>query len=370
LIDTLSGSELQTNVGPALNGVRVLVTGASLAGHICGTFLGEYGADVLRVEPDDGDPLRRCGPLFRGGGLRWASAARSSRSVVLRGDELDRANELQGLRAWADVGCDSTGASYEASPPVLVRFSVLGPQAPLEPATGDGLVAAARGGLLEVTGYPDGPPMRLGADVIEHLTAAYAAEAAIAGLLYRHRTGENVFIEADSLGATLRILEWTLVAQAATGTTRRREGNSPTALAPIGVYRAADGLQIGLVGASPANFRRLVQAMDRPELLDDERFSSPEARATHAGAINSIVGAWVASLPGAEVVGRAEAADVIVGTALTLTELLDDEHIRARGDLISVVDPGCGPLTQVAPQPHTDLHCAMISPAPPPPALG
>jgi len=359
-------------VSPGLGGIRGVVVGESLAATIWGSLMAEYGAEIIKVEPPGGDPLRRLGPLVDGASLRWSSSARGLRSVTCDPLVGDGAALLQQLLDTAAVICDGAGPTdlaaaglhLDARRSVVVRVPAMSEAPGLPGSLGDGLIGAAHGGLLHVTGHPDGPPTRLGGDVVDLLTAAYAAEASVAGLLRRHRTGHGLELDASHSGAVLRILEWTIAAFDVKGTVRRREGNFPTAVAPIGLYAASDGGLVGIVGASDANFRRLTDAMQRAELRTDERFASGALRAEHSADINKIVGEWVASLPSHEVVERCHDHGVIVAVVQRISDVIVDPHLRARGDLIELVDAAAGRVVQPAPQPHSPHHTRDLQPAP------
>jgi crotonobetainyl-CoA:carnitine CoA-transferase CaiB-like acyl-CoA transferase len=138
-------------------------------------------------------------------------------------------------------------------------------------------------------------------------------------------------------------------------------------VAPLGHYTTADGVLVSIVGASEANFARLVAAMGRPELLDDPRYADVTARAEHAAEVNGEVASWAAGLPLEEVVRRCLDGGVLVGPVRTVSDLLKDPHVAARDDIVPWPLPGGSAAPQPAPQPTTDLHVDARRPAP---ALG
>lgn len=331
-------------------------TGASM--HLCATYLAEFGADVVRLEPPGGDAMRVVRPDGGPAGLAWACVARAGRSVVCD-TAADHGRELlRRIVRDADIVCNGHPADVlsdlvEPLPDhaIVLQHSMSGPGS--EPFVGvaEGLLAAAGGGLLWLTGYPDQPPMRLGSDYVEHLTAAFAAQAACAALVRRRTSGRGSRIQADSVGAVLRILEWTIPAFQFNGTVRKREGNHPSQVAPLGLFDTVDGLHVALIGGSDANYSRLVAAMDAPELLDDPRFLTSAARSAHHVEINRIVGRWAAELPADEILDRIRRSGALGALVPQIEDVLADEQVAARGDVVYVDDPELGPHRQPAPQP-------------------
>ena len=237
---------------------------------------------------------------------------------------------------------------------VTVRISVFGQDGPKSGRPGLDRNGVAYGGLLHLTGEEGRPPVRPGVTVTDYLTALFAAQAAM-GLLYERDakgTGQGGVIDAYLYGSALRILEWTIAAYDRLGTVRSRRGNRLDYAAPLDNYPSRDGRYVCIVGAAQVNFTRLCQAMDRPDLVDDERFANPAARAANNGEINAIVAAWVAQRDADEVERLCVEHDVIVGTAYDAADLSADEHVLARGDILVVDDPVIGAVRQQAPFPR------------------
>ena len=344
-----------------LEGLRVLDLGTRIAAPFCAGLLGEQGAEVIKIEqPDGGDPLRHLGPYDDGYSLYWSVEGRGRKSVTLdlrteRGQALFR-----DLAGHADVLCENfrpgTLERWSIDPTVLpdrlvtVRISVFGQDGPKSLRPGLDRNGVAYGGLLHLTGEPDRAPVRPGVTVTDYLTGVFGAQAAI-GLLYdrdARGTDQGGVIDAYLYGSALRILEWTIAAYDRLGVVRGRTGNRLAHSAPLDNYPSADGRYVCIVAAAQGNFERLCAAMDRPELLVDDRFATPAARAEHNEAINGLVGEWVAGLDATEVERRCVEHDVPVGTAYDAADLAADEHVRVRGDLVTVDDPVIGPVLQQA----------------------
>lgn len=355
--------------GP-LAGVRVLDLGTRIAAPFCAGLLGEQGAEVIKIEqPRRGDFMREIGPFVDAGepdgqySLFWAVEGRGRKSVTLdlrtaQGQEL-----LRGLAATSDVLVENfrpgTLEQWNIDPSrlsdrlVTVRISMFGQDGPYAPRPGLDRVGIGYGGLLHLTGYPDRPPVRVGVTISDYLTGVFTAHAAVSALYARDaRGGTGAVIDAALYGAALRILEWTLAAYDRLGVVRSREGNRLANSAPLDNYPTRDGKYVCIVAGSDTNFARLCEAMDRPDLLDDPRFTKLADRAAHGDVINGIVADWTATLDACDIEDRCVACDVPVATAYTAADIFADAHMIERSDLVTVDDPIIGPIRQQAPFPR------------------
>jgi len=366
-----------------LAGLRVLDLGTRIAAPFCAGLLAEQGAEVIKIEqPGGGDPLRQLGPFADSDdgpySLYWAVEGRDRKSVTLdlrreTGQELFRQ-----LCEHVDVVCENfrpgTLERWHIDPSqlperlVTVRISVFGQDGPKSARPGLDRNGVAYGGLLHLTGEPDRPPVRPGVTVTDYLTGVFSAQAAL-GLLYERDargTGQGGVIDAYLYGSALRILEWTMAAYDRLGQVRHRSGNRLTNSAPLDNYRSRDGKFVCVVAALQNNYERLCGAMDRPDLLTDERFATTAARAAHNDEINQIVADWVAGLDAAEVEARCIDHDVPVGTAYDAADIAADPHMQARGDLVAVDDPIIGPINQQAPFPRIVGEAVTVPAGAPP----
>jgi crotonobetainyl-CoA:carnitine CoA-transferase CaiB-like acyl-CoA transferase len=326
--------------------------------------------------------MRSIGPFGGPDGrysLYWSVEGRGRKSVTLDLRSGEGQDLFRRLAATADIVCENfrpgTLERWNIGPAdldpklVIVRISVFGQDGPYSRRPGLDRMGIAYGGLLNLTGYPDRPPVRPGVTISDYLTGVFCAEAVIAALYRRDRpdggTGRGGVVDAPLYGSILRILEWTIAGQDRLGITRRREGNRLANSAPLDNYPTADGGYVCVVGGSDANFRRLCAAMGRPELADDPAWKTLAQRAERADEINGIVAGWTSSLTAAEVEAACIAHDVPVGTAYDAAQILADPHIEARGDIVVVDDPVAGPVRQQAPYPRLDGERAA-APAPAP----
>jgi crotonobetainyl-CoA:carnitine CoA-transferase CaiB-like acyl-CoA transferase len=351
-------------VSGALDGVRVLDLGTRIAAPFCAGLLGEQGAEVIKIEqPRGGDFMREIGPFVDGYSLFWAVEGRGRKSVTIDLRTPDGQDLFRRLAATADVVVENfrpgTLEQWNIDPAhlaerlVTIRISMFGQDGPYTKRPGLDRVGIGYGGLLNLTGYPDRPPVRVGVTISDYLTGVFAAHAAVAALYARDARGKGgAVIDAALYGSVLRILEWTLPAYDRLGTVRSREGNRLANSAPLDNYPTADGKYVCIVAGSDANFTRLCKAMDRPDLLDDPRFAKLSDRATHGDTINGIVADWTAFLDARTVEERCVAHDVPVATAYTSADIFADPHFEARHDLVTVDDPVIGPIRQQAPFPR------------------
>jgi crotonobetainyl-CoA:carnitine CoA-transferase CaiB-like acyl-CoA transferase len=352
----------------------VIDLGSRVSAPFCAAILGEQGAEIIKIEdPGRGDSLRYLGPYVDHGdqlySLYWSVEGRGRKSVTIdlrrpQGQEI-----LRSLVASSDVLCESFrpgtlerwNIDPSRLPPSLVtaRFSVFGQDGPKSLRPGLNGNALAFSGLMHLTGDPDRPPARPGVNIAGYLTGLFAAQA-ITSLLYdrdARGTGTGGVIDVYMYGSILRIMEWTIAAYDRLDWVRNRSGNSLDNAAPIGNYASRDSRYVYIVGGSQIFFERLCQAMDRPDLAEDERFATPAARARNRKEINAIVAQWVSESDADEIVAR----DVPAGKIYDVADLAADEHVQARGDICTVQDPIIGPVRQQAPFPR------LLSETPPTP---
>lgn len=360
---------MSTPQGGPLAGIRVIDVGTRISAPFCAGLLGELGADVIKVElPGEGDFMRTMGPFVpvEGGpdySLSWAVEGRGRRGVTCDLRQPDGQAMFKRLAATADVLCENfrpgTMERWGLGPDALdddlvyIRISVFGQTGPYAPRPGLDRLGIAYGGLLNLTGDPDRPPVRPGVTVSDYLTGVFAAFAAVASLYARDTAGSGgEVVDAPLYASVLRILEWTLAGYDRLGLVRQREGNRLSHSAPLDNYPTADGSYVCIVAGSDANFARLCAAMDRADLVRDPRFARLADRAARGSEINGLVAAWTSGLSAEEITARCVEHDVPVGTAYSAADIFEDPHMAARGDLVAIDDPVIGPVRQQAPFPR------------------
>jgi succinyl-CoA--D-citramalate CoA-transferase len=347
-------------MGGPLNGIRVVEMGTLLAGPFCGQLLGDFGAEVIKVEPPGkGDPMRQWGRhKVKGRSLWWPIIARNKKSVTLdlrtpEGQELARR-----LLSRADIlvenfrpgTLEKWGLGYEELSKenpglIMVRVSGYGQTGPYRDKAGFGSIGEAMGGLRYITGYPDRPPTRVGISIGDALAGTLGALGALMALYYRDaKGGQGQVVDIGLYEAVLTYMESTIPEYILAGAVRERTGNVLPNVAPSNIYPTADGQWL-VIGANADNvFRRLCQAMGKPELADDPKFSTHDARGQHMEELDEVIAAWTSQHPVDEVLRILDEASVPAGKIYTAKEMLEDPHFRARQNIVYVPDPELGPF--------------------------
>jgi crotonobetainyl-CoA:carnitine CoA-transferase CaiB-like acyl-CoA transferase len=353
--------------GLPLDGVRILDIGTRIAAPFAATLLGDFGAEVIKIEqPGSGDFMRSIGPFDGDYSLWWAVEGRNKKSITLdlrrpRGRELFRS-----LVALADVVVENFqpgtlerwGLGYEslaeANPDlILTRASVYGQTGPYRDRPGLDRNGIGFGGLLYITGYPDQPPVRPGVIISDYLTGVFNALAIMIALYHRDvRRGGGQWVDLALYESVFRVLEHTMAAYDRLGVVREREGNRLRNSAPLDNWPTKDGQYICIVAAGDVLFPRLARAIGREDLLRDPRFGSLAKRAENGDAINAIVGDWCRQHTAAEIEAIMVQAEVPVTRALSIADLAADPHYAAREDIVTVDDPTIGPVKMQAVYPR------------------
>lgn len=350
-----------------LHGIRVLDLATLAAAPLVATYLGEFGADVIKVEqPGSGDPIRGWGHQRDGVGLMWKSVSRNKRSVtanlrVPEGQELVRK-----LVAHADVVIVNTrpatlrgwGLDYDALRAVNDRIVMLhitgyGLSGPKSERPGFGTLGEAMSGFANITGEAGGPPTLppfMLADGVASLNAAYAVMMA----LY-HRDvhgGPGQLIDVNLIDPLARLLEQTLLGYDQLGLVPTRAGNRWDISAPRNTYRTKDGRWLAMSGSSPALALRVFRAIGRADLVDDADFADPQRRLARAGEVDRVVAGWVATKTLAEAMAVFDAEQVAAAAVYDITDLVADEQLAHRAVFVKVGDDELGAMTVQAPVPR------------------
>jgi crotonobetainyl-CoA:carnitine CoA-transferase CaiB-like acyl-CoA transferase len=363
-----------------LAGRRVIDIATLAAGPWIAQRLGDFGADVIKVEqPGVGDHQRRWGASKNGQPIFWKSIGRNKRSVALDLRRPGGVRALKRLLTGADVLIENfrpgTLERWGLGPDVLLalnpglviaRVTGFGQDGPYSDRPGFGTVAEGMSGFSHMTGPADGPPtlpsMPL-ADGVAGLTGAFAVMLA----LY-HRDvngGAGQVIDIALTESLLPLMEPTLLEWDQLGTDLQRTGNTLTHVAPRTAYRCADGQWVALSASAQSIFDRLAQGIGRPELLDDPRFATNDARVKNVVVLDEIVGEWMATFPREEVLRRMDEAEVAVGPIYDIPSVYADPHFQARGSFVTVDDPVLGPMRMVAVTPRLSVTPGRINHAGP-----
>jgi crotonobetainyl-CoA:carnitine CoA-transferase CaiB-like acyl-CoA transferase len=364
----------------ALAGVKVLDVGSMLAGPYCATLFGDMGADVVKLEPPNGDETRRLGPRVGSDSGVFYGVNRNKRSIVadLRTDA--GREVLERLVRWADVVVDNlrpaaklkVGLDYKtlsANNPRIVAVSVstFGATGPYAGRPGIDPIAQALTGFMNVTGPLGGDPLKAGPPVADAVCSILAAYGALAALWARERTGRGQQVNVNLIDGLIHIQAAYTGQFFLLGSQQPRTGNTIDWYAPYNAYRCADATYVHLACYNDKFFANLCKALELPELITDERFATNEARLDHRAELDEIIGGWIGTRPRPEVLDLLWRADVIVGPVNDYAATFADPQVL-HNEMVVDVEHHTGPK-RVSGVP---LHLSETPGAVrlPPPALG
>jgi len=345
----------------ALDGLTVLDLATFVAAPFCCTLLGEFGAEVIKVEqPGRGDDLRRLGtPAREGLSYWWLVESRNKKSITCNLRAPDGQALIRRLAAQADVlaenfrpgtmerwhlGWEDLHAVNRRL--VMVRISAFGQTGPYREQPGFGRIAAAMSGVSYISGYPDRPPVTPGTPTIpDYLAGALGAVGALIALQQRQRSGEGQMVDVALYEPMLRMLDEMIPVYAATGHVRERIGSATEYVVPHNHYRARDGGWVAIACTNDRMFERLAQAMEQPQLPAE--FGTMQERVRRRAELDALVQDWVGQADTREVLARLDAAEVPCGAVNSVKDLFADPHVRARENIVEFPNPLGGILSMV-----------------------
>ena len=351
--------------GP-LQGVRVLELGSFIAGPFCGQLLGDYGADVLKIEaPGEGDPMRAWGVTLDGDSIWWPTIARNKRSVALDMRDPRAREAVRRIAATCDVvlenfrpgrleewGLGYDVLSHDNPALVMVRVSGFGQDGPRAAEAGFGSIGEAMGGIRYTTGYPHLPPTRAGISLGDSVTAMFGVIGTLAALLSARATGLGQVVDVAIYEAVAALMESTMADFEIGGVVRSRSGSVLPGVAPSNVYTASDGTEVLIAANADGVYRRLCTAMGRDDLATDERFATHQARGTNMAELDELIGAWTGSLSADDLLATLNDHGVPAGRIYTARDMVTDPHYLAR-DMVLRATSAQGwdlPMTGVVPK--------------------
>ncbi len=362
----------------ALEGLRVLDLATFVAAPVCATLLGEFGAEVIKVEqPGAGDDLRRLGRGADGVSLWWLSEARNKKSVTCNLRAREGQELIKRLVAQSDIVAENFrpgtlerwNLGYEALKAVnpgliMVRVSAFGQTGPYRERPGFGRIAAAVGGISYLSGHPDRPPVTPGTPTIpDYLAGVMGALGALIALQHRQRTGEGQVVDVALYEPILRMLDELIPVFGATGHVRERIGSGTEYVVPHNHYRARDGRWLAIACTNDRMFDRLLRAMERPDL--GERYATMAERLRLREELDGLIQQWVGGRDAGEALGRLEAAEVPSSLVYSVRDLFEDPHLKARENIVAVPNPLGGLLHMVGVVPRLSLTPGSIRSAGP-----
>lgn len=340
-----------------LDDVRVVELGQLLAGPFCGQLLGDFGAEVIKVEdPRHGDPMRQWGrERPYGKSLWWPVVARNKKSVTADLRTEQGQDLVRQLVEKADVLIEnfrpgtlerwglSPEALWEINPRlVITRVSGFGQSGPYSKRAGFGSIGEAMGGIRYVTGDPDRSPARAGVSLGDSLAATFACLGTLVALHQRGRTGRGQVVDSAIYEAVLALMESLIPEYQIAGYQRERTGTTLPNVAPSNVYPAADGEMVLIAANQDAVFRRLTEAMGRPELATDERYATHGARGAAMAELDDLIAEWSATHEADALLELLTEHGVPAGRIYTARDMLADPHFAARDAIIRLTHPDFG----------------------------
>ena len=347
-------------MGP-LVGVRVLDASTVLAGPSACQVLGDFGADVIKIEhPVDGDSFRHHGTVVNGHGLWWKSLSRNKRCVALSLSDPEGAEIFRHLASEADVVVENfrpgTFERWGLAPEVLLalnrrlviaRVTGFGQNGPYRNRPGFGTLAEAMSGFAAVTGEPDGPPTLPPMGLADTLAGFSAVSAIVMALFHRDRpggSGRGQVIDVSLLEPMLTAVGPGPSVYAATGMMPARSGNRSTSNAPRNIYRTSDDRWLAVSTSTTSIAQRVMALVGHPEVIDEDWFASSAGRVAHVDLLDEYVASWIAARTAHEVTQAFEAASAAVAPVYNAADILNDPQVQALDMVTTVSDADLGPL--------------------------
>ncbi len=357
----------QDSAEGALHGLRVIEMGQLIAGPFCGQLMADFGAEVIKLEPPGkGDAMREWGhEKPEGVSLWWSVIARGKKSVEIDARQPEGQALIRDLVAGSDVLIENFrpgtmerwGLGYDALAAVnprlvMIRVSGYGQTGPYAHKAGFGAIGEAMGGLRHVVGDPSTPPSRMGISIGDTLAATFACLGGMMALHARARTGRGQVVDSAIYEAVLAVMESLVTEYAYSGYVRERTGATLPRIAPSNVYPTRDGAYVLIAANQDTVFRRLAAAMGRPELAEDPRYATHDARGERQAELDALIAEWTQGQDRLALGALLDEAGVPRGDIYRGAEMLEDAHFQARDAIARVMHPKLGELRMQAPAPR------------------
>jgi formyl-CoA transferase len=344
--------------GP-LAGLRLIEMGTLLAGPFCGQLLGDFGAEVIKIEPpNQGDPMRDWGQeKAHGMSLWWPVVGRNKKSVTLNlrepaGQEIARQligksdflleNFRPGTMEKWNLGYDQLRQLNPGL--IMIRVSGFGQTGPYAKRAGFGAVGEAMGGLRYVCGDPSTPPSRMGISIGDSLAATFACLGALSALHHREKTGQGQVVDSAIYEAVLNMMESLITEYDKAGYVRERQGAILPNVAPSNVYPTSDGRLILIAANQDTVFKRLAEAMGRPQLAADARYATHSARGANQKELDDLISDWTRTIKAERLEQLMDEFGIPSGKIYRAPEMLADPHFQARNAIVTTPHPKFGEL--------------------------
>jgi crotonobetainyl-CoA:carnitine CoA-transferase CaiB-like acyl-CoA transferase len=349
-----------TCAGP-LAGYRVLELGSTVAGPFCGRLLADFGAQVIKIEPPEGDAVRTMGKQFAGKSLYASSIFRNKKLLAVDLRKVEGQQIVRDLAAQCDVvienfrpgGLEKWGLGYETLSSinpriVMVRISGFGQTGPYSQRAGYGVISEAFSGIRHITGDPDRPPTRVAVSMTDYITGLYSAFGAVMALLVRDRTGRGQYIDSALYECAFSFMEPWIPAYEKLGHVASRTGARLPESTPNNLYPTAGGGFIHITAMGDALFRRLAAAMGQPHLAADARFASALARSGNHEELDALIAEWTLTLPLPDLERILADHNVPAARIFTMADIFRDPHYRARESVVEAPDDDFGSVAMAA----------------------
>jgi crotonobetainyl-CoA:carnitine CoA-transferase CaiB-like acyl-CoA transferase len=344
---------------PPLEGLRVIDCATLFAGPLCASMLGDFGADVIKIEHPSGDPLRRMGYEKDGHGLWWKVVSRNKRTISLNLKEPEGKQIFLALIADADVlvenfrtgTLESWGLGWEdlkAINPrlVMVRVTGFGQTGPYARRAGFGTLAEAMSGFAHVTGETDGPPTLPPFGLADGVAAYYGAFAAMFALYERDAKGSGLgqYIDLAIYEPLFSLLGAQSTVFDQLGIIQNRTGNRSVNNAPRNAYRTKEGRWVALSAAAPSIVKRVLTLTGGADWAADPRFQTTEGRLNAVDEIDEVIGGWIGARDLETVIAAFEEAQAAIAPIYDVEQAMNDPQFIARETVIQIEDPDLGPM--------------------------
>ena len=337
-----------------LEGLKVIELGQLIAGPFAGKFFSEFGAEVIKIEPPQGDPLRKWRKLHRGTSLWWYVQNRNKKSVTVDLRTPEGQEVVRRIARDADVVIENFrpgtlekwGLGYArlaAENPglVMLRLSGFGQTGPYRDLAGFGAIGESMGGLRYVTGFPDRPPVRPNLSLGDALASLHGVVGVMMALHHRNAnggrgSGRGQVIDVALYEAVFNMMEGALPEYDLFGEARERTGSNLTGIVPSNTYLTRDAQHVVIGANADSIFKRLMKVIGREDLAADPSLADNAGRAEHGEELDAVIGEWTATHDADEVVGTLNAAQVPSGKIYSMADIARDAHYLAR-DMIRQV---------------------------------
>lgn len=340
--------------GP-LKGIRVIEIGTLIAAPFAARMMGEFGAEVIKIEaPGVGDPIRKWRKLYEGTSLWWYLQSRNKKSISINLKSPEGIEIIKRLVSNADVlienlkpgAMEKLGLGWDVlhalNPKLtMVRISGYGQTGPYKDRPGFGAIGEAMGGIRYTTGEPNGAPARVGVSLGDSLASLHAVMGALMSVL-RVKTGQGdgQVVDVSLVESVFNVMESLIPEYDLLGHVRERSGGALPGIAPSNTYPTRDGAYVVIAGNSNPIFKRLMQAIGRADLADDPHFEHNDGRVAQVVLLDAAIAGWTSANAIEDVLATLEKAGVPAGRIYSVADIVADPHYQARDMLLSAELPG------------------------------